>query len=61
MNPVDFLAFLSAISAPLYKLYMLVRMGAASDASAEEQAKQLALELVRAAKDAQAKKEIEGP
>jgi len=40
---------------------MLVRMGAAADAAAEEQAKEIALEAVRAAKDAQAKKEITGP
>jgi hypothetical protein len=60
VNPVEWMSFLASIADPLFRLYQLVRISRAADIEAEEQAKQIALDLVRAAKDAQARKEIQG-
>ena len=59
MNPIAWMAFLASIAEPLFRLYELVR--ASTGPIDEEQARQIALDLVRVAKDAQAREEIKGP
>lgn len=53
----DFLTFLAALASPLYDLFTAVKSGGPTN---EEHERQIAMRIIRAAKDAEARKEIEG-